>query len=87
MTTYDTVYESAQFADGCKDALEALVDKFNLARVLELLSEVAYAKAEHLESNWNDKHASHTWIAAGARVGNCAGRVRRGMEHHYGKMA
>lgn len=45
--------------------LEGLIDSTTLASVVEALSEIAYAKAEHLESNWQDANAAREWRIAG----------------------
>ena len=82
---YKTTYDAAQFSDGAKDALEALVDKFGLPRGLDLLCNVCEEKAQHLEENWQDKPASKLWRKVGVRIDNESVHVRQYMEDLYGK--
>jgi hypothetical protein len=45
-------------------ALEAMVDKFGLAAVLNGLSCICSAKADHIEENWQDKRTAKAWERA-----------------------
>ena len=66
--TYATVYGAADFADGAKEAIEALIDKFDLARVLQWTAEVCYMKSQHVEENWQDQGLASEWTKAGHKV-------------------
>lgn len=46
------------------ECLEQLVDKRGVAGVLEVLREVCYAKAQHIEENWQDKPLATDWSKA-----------------------
>jgi hypothetical protein len=48
--------------------LEMLVDVKGLAGVLSMLAEIAYAKEDHLLSNWQDKAAARLWRNAGKAI-------------------
>lgn len=43
------------------DRLEHLVDEASLRNVLQALSAVCAAKAEHLETNWQDQRSARVW--------------------------
>lgn len=53
------------------ETVESLIDKHGADRILEALREVCYAKAEHVETNWQDKALASRWIAL-ARISNSA---------------
>lgn len=44
-----------------QDEIEAIVDRLNLQTVIEALSAVCDAKADHLRSNWQDGRAAKKW--------------------------
>ncbi len=54
------------------NTLEALIDSYSLSDVLEALSQVAYAKAEHIEAHWQDSPLASAWHKAGERLGQQA---------------
>jgi hypothetical protein len=45
-------------------ALEAMVDKFGLAGVLNGLACICSGKADHVETNWQDKRLANAWEKA-----------------------
>ena len=51
-----------------KVTLEGLIDSSSLEHVLNCLSEIAWGKAEHLDSNWQDRNAARAWERAGERI-------------------
>ena len=50
------------------DELETIVDRIGLAKVLDMLSDIAYEKAAHVRSNWQDDQTAKVWSKAGNRV-------------------
>jgi hypothetical protein len=50
------------------EALEALVDKYDLKNVLNALVEICHGKAEHLAANWQDPVSAKLWTDAGRRI-------------------
>jgi hypothetical protein len=56
-------------------ALEAMVDKFGLATVLNGLSCICSAKADHIEENWQDKRLAKAWERACVHLMNEAGHT------------
>jgi len=43
------------------DKLEALVDKYGFGQVLFGIQDICYAKAEHLQTNWQDENSATEW--------------------------
>ena len=68
--TYHTVYDNVEFQDGATLALEALCDKFDINRVVEWLANVAFDKADHLQSNWQDTNASEAYCKLAKHLNN-----------------
>jgi hypothetical protein len=60
-----------------EDSLESLVDGQDdgLQGVLDALALVCRAKAEHLESNWQDKAAAKWWTSAAKKIERIANTV------------
>jgi ABC-type iron transport system FetAB permease component len=52
--------------------LEQMIDANTLADVLDSLAEIAHAKAQHIEENWQDVSLARTWDNAGKRIESCA---------------
>lgn len=50
------------------DALEALVDKFTLGAILELLERICHKKAENLINNWSDEALAKLWEKAARQI-------------------
>lgn len=48
--------------------LEAMIDESGLGDVLDALAEICEEKAEHVESNWQDRSLARLWTRAGAHV-------------------
>ena len=55
-------------SDRYNDELEEMVDTIGLAKVLDMLSDIAYEKAEHIRANWQDASTARVWQRAGNRV-------------------
>ena len=49
-----------------------MIDANTLADVLDSLAEIAHAKAQHIEENWQDVSLSRVWDNAGKRIESCA---------------
>lgn len=47
------------------NALEALVDKHTMYKVLHTLSTIAYCKADHCATNWQDEDLAESWVEVG----------------------
>jgi len=60
-----------------RDALEALVDASNLMAVVQALSEICDAKAEHVRANWQDEPLARAWAWACGSLGLAAIDLRR----------
>jgi len=52
--------------------LESLIDSSSLADVLDSLAEIAHAKAQHIQENWQDISLARTWNNVGKRIESCA---------------
>ena len=48
-----------------KEKLEELVDMEGFQGTLEILSEICFEKAEHVLTNWQDKHLAKFWSDRG----------------------
>lgn len=46
--------------------LEMMLDNSTLADMLQSLESICYAKADHLDSNWQDREAAKAWNRAGS---------------------
>ena len=44
-----------------QDKLESIVDSTSIEDVVEALSQICYAKAEHVQSNWQDYVLAKVW--------------------------
>lgn len=58
------------------DALELLCDRSGLVNVLEVLSIVCEEKAEHIQSNWQDKVLAGAWERTAKELDKVAVRVK-----------
>ena len=59
------------------EKLEELVDRSDLSRVLLNLSEICMLKAEHIETNWQDKRAAAKWLYASGQISAVEERISR----------
>ncbi len=57
--------------------LEGIIDREGLPRVLSLLAEICWEKANHLRANWQDDSAARQWAKAGHKVDACGVAVAR----------
>lgn len=48
--------------------LEKIIDAHGARAVLEAFADVAYDKAEHLQSNWQDARSARNWSKLGTRL-------------------
>jgi len=55
--------------------IEGMIDRRGLADVLRLIEDIAHAKAEHVESTWQDRPLAKAWTAAAGLVARTASRV------------
>lgn len=60
------------------DALEAMVDKIGLANLVEALAEICSAKADHVQSNWQDDALAAVWDRDAAVLLKASGKVNGG---------
>lgn len=61
--------------DTLESRLEEMIDETNLSLVLETIASVCYAKADHVQTNWQDKSLAMEWEEAGDRVISVAMRI------------
>lgn len=64
------------FADNtdAMNALEFMIDTVGLSNVLYAIEHVCYAKAEHIQENWQDRTLAKAW-SADARTARKAGTL------------
>ena len=55
--------------------LEGMVDKVGLSNVLYALAHIAFMKAEHLQSNWQDKAGAKAWQGDARKLDAFASRI------------
>ena len=55
--------------------LEGIVDQAGLRNVLFALEQICFAKAQHLEANWQDARTAKVWSRYGRLCGNAACKV------------
>lgn len=48
--------------------VEDIVDKTSIRYVIDLLAEIAFAKADHVETNWQDRELSNLWRRIGRQL-------------------
>ena len=63
MSTYLT-----PLSESDRDVLETFIDQHSLAVVLDALADIAYAKADHVQTNWQDDVLESAWIAVGGKL-------------------
>ena len=51
-----------------ENTLETLIDQHGLGTLLAALSNVCFAKAEHVQTNWQDKALAKAWSTSGKRL-------------------
>lgn len=57
--------------------LEQLIDCYGMPRMLSELAAIAYAKAEHVESNWQDANLAEAWTAIGNKLAKLGHSIPR----------
>jgi hypothetical protein len=60
-----------------KDQLEQAIDHHGLPALLATLAEIANEKADHIESNWQDKPLARCWRTASAKIEGTSEAVAR----------
>jgi hypothetical protein len=56
--------------------LERIIDRLGLYEALQAIADIAYDKAEHLASVWQDHAAARQWRIAAGRIERTAAAVR-----------
>jgi hypothetical protein len=51
-----------------KDDLEQMIDRHGLAAILEAVSDICSAKADHLRSNWQDAESAKVWDSDAKKI-------------------
>lgn len=59
------------------DLVEAMIDKSTLQDVLQLVAEIASAKADHIRENWQDENAAASWDASAMAIIVAADNIER----------
>jgi hypothetical protein len=55
-----------------EQTLEGMVDGMGLRAILLILQEIAYAKADQIQANWQDPNLAKEWKMAGNKLGQWA---------------
>lgn len=61
MVSGATILNDGSELNRIKDQLEATIDKMGVDSVLSLVETICDEKAEHIESNWQDKTLARHW--------------------------
>lgn len=61
-----------QAPNALMDELERIVDKASLCTVLNTLAQIAFAKADHIERNWQDTGLARRWNRTGDKLDKLA---------------
>lgn len=66
----EATHKLPYFAEGSEAMLqlEAMVDKAGLRNVLWALQHIAYAKAGHIQVNWQDDGLARAWEVTGHKL-------------------
>lgn len=59
------------------EQLEQLMDNYGLPRLLAEMADIAYGKAEHVQSNWQDKTLAAQWTRCGAKLASLGHNLPR----------
>jgi hypothetical protein len=59
-----------------KDEIEQMVDKVGLSKFLFMLAEVCNEKAEHIQTNWQDRNLAKEWTADARAIEKIAAKIR-----------
>jgi hypothetical protein len=57
------------------EELESMIDANGLSWVLDHLCDICHAKAEHVQSNWQDAHLAKAWERAARTIDAARGKV------------
>jgi Mn-dependent DtxR family transcriptional regulator len=55
-----------------KVQIEQAIDRMGLHNFLGVISDICLEKAEHVESNWQDRALARAWVRASFRMTRCA---------------
>lgn len=58
------------------ESIERLVDKFGIAAVLNLITVICGAKAEHIAVNWQDTGLAKRWDTVANQLGHAQAAAR-----------
>ena len=53
---------------GISSDIESFIDTYGMASVLDVLSDIAYGKADHLREHWQDETAARDWSKVVAKI-------------------
>jgi hypothetical protein len=73
-----SLHQEPYFAEGTEAmiALEAMVDHAGLRNVVWALAHICWAKAEHVQANWQDDQLARDWNANAAMLNRFAEKLR-----------
>ena len=57
---------------GISSDIESFIDTYGMASVLDVLSDIAYGKADHLRENWQDEFNARDWDKVAKAIGACS---------------
>lgn len=57
------------------ETLETMVDRVGLYETLSMLEAICAAKAEHIETNWQDRGLARLWLNAGTKICEASSKI------------
>jgi hypothetical protein len=61
--------EPEETAMNLAEQLEEIIDSHGITNVLEAIEQVCYEKAEHVQSNWQDRPLAKAWEKVATKLG------------------
>lgn len=78
--------DNTHITNADRDAIEALIDRIGLSDTVELLAEIASAKADHIREAWQDETTAASWDdAAGALLSAARDKAVRYASSYRGR--
>jgi hypothetical protein len=71
-----SLHQEPYFGEGTEAMIAAMVDHAGLRNVVWALAHICWAKAEHVQANWQDDQLARDWNANAAMLNRFAEKLR-----------